>query len=202
MKNRVSVLIAAAFAISLLCAGYGSAQEGKIVFVDVQKLMTKSSKAKIQQDKFQDSMKKKTAHLEKLRGDIEKLSKQISDTGPMLNEEKRVEMLKQMKYKEVDYQIAEQQAKAYVQNEQREAEQLFLQEIREVISTLRAKHNYKLVINGGMLLAADDTLDITDVVAKEYDSHKSAAPAASAAPKPAPKPAPAPAPKPVDKPKR
>ncbi|MEW6349595.1 MAG: OmpH family outer membrane protein [Thermodesulfobacteriota bacterium] len=202
MKNRVCVLIAVAFAISLLCGGYASAQDGKIVFVDIQKLMTKSTKAKAQQDKFQDAMKKRTAHLEKLRADMDKLNKEINDKGPMLNEEKRVEMLRQMKYKEIDYQIAEQQAKAFMQNEQREAEQLFLQEIRDVISGIQKKYNYKLVLNSGALLAAEDAIDITDTVAKEYDSHKPAASAPQPKQPPRAAPTPAPAPAASDKKKR
>ncbi len=207
MKNRVSFLIAVVFALSILCGGYGSAQEGKIVFVDVQKLMTLSQKAKTQQDKFQDAMKKKTAELDKMRQDAAKLSEEIKNKGPMLNEEKQVAMLKAMKYKEIDFQIAEQQIQAYAQDQKQEIQKVLLQELQQVISAMQKKHNYKLVLNGQALLAAEDAIDITDLVAKEYDAYKpAAAPRPAAGPAAPTKPAtpakPAAPTKPADKTKR
>jgi Skp family chaperone for outer membrane proteins len=191
MKTRVSVLIVACFAFCAIAAGFCSAQDGKIGFVDIQKLASKSEKFKAKQMKMQDSVKTKTETLEKLRTDIARLREDIEKKGPMLNEEKRIDMLKQMKYKEVDYQVAEQQAQSFVQNEGREAEAMFLQELRDVVVSLKKQLGLKMVFSTAGVLAADDSLDITDEVAKAYD----AAATTGTAPRPAKPAAPAAPPK-------
>jgi outer membrane protein len=188
MKTRLGVLILPIFAFSVVAAGFCSAQDMKIGFVDMQKLAQRSDKFKAKQQKMQESVKAKTENLDRLRTDIARLREDLDKKGPMLNEEKRIEMIKQMKYKEVDYQVAEQQAQSFVQNEGREAEARFLQELRDVVVTIKKQMGLKMVFSTAGVLAADDSLDITDEVAKAYDAAQT-----GAAPAPRPRPAPAPA---------
>ncbi len=170
MESRISLVIVAVFAFSFITAGYGAAQGIKVGFVDPQKLMTTSDKAKAKLQKLQEIAKRKGEELNRLREEMQKLGEEMEKHGPMLSEDKKVELARKMEYKKIDYSIAEQQAKAYMQNESRETEMLVMQDLREVVGQIRKRLGLTLIFNAATLLSADDTLDVTDEVAKAYDT--------------------------------
>ena len=184
MESRISLVIVAVFAFSLITAGYGTAQGIKVGFVDPQKLMSMSEKAKAKIQKLQELAKKKGEELNRLREEMQKLGEEMEKHGPMLSEDKKVELARKMEYKKIDYSIAEQQAKAYMQNESRETEMLVMQDLREVVGQVRKKMGLNLIFNSATLLSADDAFDVTEEVAKAYD-------AAESKPRPAAQPRPA-----------
>jgi hypothetical protein len=93
----------------------------------------------------------------------------------------------------------EKQAKADLEREAREQQQIIGKSLQKVVSDLRAKKKYALILNHMAVLTADDALDITSEVVKLYDSMTE-----TSTPKPAPRPKPRskPKPKPAAKPAR
>ncbi len=194
MKKRILTAVCATVTMLFAWSVYSQAQEFKIGFVDVMKLMDKSSNAREQQKKLAQIVDKEKKDLESKMKEFADLKEQLEKQGPMLKEETRNDMIKKLGLKEMEYKLAEREAQTKVQNEQRDLSAIFQKDIRKIISQLRTEKKLTLIFDSQALLSADDALDVTDEVVKLYD-------AGSAAARPAPKPAATPAPAGPAKPK-
>jgi outer membrane protein len=197
MIRPMTMALCATLAATFLICGVCGAQDAKFAFVDFQKFAGVSQKAKEQQKKFGDMVEKKRIELENKKKELLDLQEQFQKQGPMLKEDTRNQKLKEIGIKEMELKLAEKEAQNAVQNAQRDFQEVFRQDISKVIATIRAEKRLTAILDSAALLSADDSLDITDEVARRYDAEagKTAAPAAK--PKaPAAAPAPAPAAKP------
>jgi outer membrane protein len=188
MKTRALIIGTTAATMLFFILGICQAQEIKIGFVDLMKFAQQSQRAKEQQQRFVTIVEKKRAAIEKLKKELVDAQQQYEKQGPMLNESVRSQKLKEIGIKEMEVKLAEKDAQAELQNEQRDAQEIFRRDVSKIIGQLRGQKKLTLVMNAEALLSADDALDITEDVIKQYDAEAGKA----AAPKPAPKPAPAP----------
>lgn len=187
MKRRILTAVCGTVVMLFAWSVYSQAQEFKIGFVDVMKLMEKSTKAKDQQQKLAHVVDKEKKDLEAKMKEMVDLKEQLEKQGPMLKEETRNDMIKKLGLKEMEYKLAEREAQNKVQNEQRDLSAIFQKDVRKIISQIRGEKKLTLIFDSQALLSADDALDLTDEVVKRYD-------ATGASSKPAPKPAATPAP--------
>jgi outer membrane protein len=194
MKMRALITGFSAATVLFFFLGISQAQEIKIGFVDLMKLTEKSHRAKEHQMKFGQLVEKKRTSLENKKKELMELQEQFSKQGPMLKPETRDQKMKEIGIKEMELKMEEKNAQSDLQNEQREAQEVIQRDLRKIIGQIRAQKKLTLVVNADALLSADDALDITEDVVKQYDSEAGKAPAAkpAAAPRPAgPTPAPA-----------
>ena len=124
------------------------------------------------------------------------LKERIERTGPMMNEQARNDLIKQLGIKEMEYKLAEREAQNKLQNEQRDLGTIFQQDVKKIVDQIRSEKKLTLIFDSAALLSRDNALDLTEEVAKLYDA---SAPAAKPAAKPAAPPAAAP--RPAAKPK-
>jgi Skp family chaperone for outer membrane proteins len=192
MKRSMLIVVVAVFCAAFVLSGVCGAQEGKIAFVDFQKFAEKSQKAQEQQKSFMNKVTVKKQALETKKKEYDELREQLEKQGPMLKEDTRNAKIKELAMKEMELKLAEKEAENALQNEQRDAQEIFRRDISKVIAAVRAEKKLMMVFNSAALLSVDDSLDITDEVARRYDAEAGAAKPAPAAPK---KPAAAPAPK-------
>jgi outer membrane protein len=190
MKKLYIATICVVLATAIMMSGVCWAEELKFGFVNLQIVSRKSVKAQQLQKKLAQLMETKKASLEKKRSEMTSLQEQIQKQGPMLKNDAREKMIKEISMKEVEYKLAEQDAQNSLQNEQREVEEVFVRDITKVIAKLRAERRLTAVFNSMALFSADDALDLTEEVIKLYDA------AADAPPKPAPPAGPRPKPGP------
>ncbi len=196
MKRRIVTAVCATVTMLFVWSIYSQAQEFKIGFVDVMKLMERSSKAKDQQMKLQQLMEKEKKGLDDKMKEMVELKERIERTGPMMNEQARNDLIKQLGIKEMEYKLAEREAQNKLQNEQRDLGTIFQQDVKKIVDQIRSEKKLTLIFDSAALLSRDNALDLTEEVAKLYDA---SAPAAKPAAKPAAPPAAAP--KPAAKPK-
>lgn len=190
-RNRVTVITAAFIAVFLYVAVCG-AEEAKFGFVDVQKFMGTSAKAKEHQKKLMQLLEMKKTALENKKKELINLQEELQKQGPMLKEDTRNDKIKQIGIKEMEYKLAEKEAQNSLQNEERDMMEALQRDITKIIGKIRAEKRLTMVFNSMALLSADDALDLTDEVAQQYDSGgdsgkagptKPKAPAAPAKPK-------------------
>lgn len=185
MKTGPVKVFCAATALVLIAYGASFAQDIKIAFVDFNKFASISKKAQEQQKKFGEMVTAKRTALENKKKELDGLQEQLQKQGPMLKEETRNAKIKEIGIKEMELKLAEKEAQNQLQNEQREAQDIFRRDITKILNQIRAEKKLSFILDSVALLSAADTLDITDEVVRVYD--------ASAASGPAPKPkAPAP----------
>jgi outer membrane protein len=193
MRKHLLAFVCAVSALVLVCVVTGQAQDLKVAFVDLQKFASKSVKAQTMQKKLMDLMNTKRTALENKKKELQELQEKLQKQGPMLKEDTRNQMIKEIGIKEMEFKLAEKEAQNSLQNEEREMMEVFQRDLTKIIAQIRAQKGYTMVFNQAALLSADDALDITADVAKAYDA-AAAAPAAAPKPKaPAAGPAPAPA---------
>jgi len=193
MKRTMLIAICAAVGAALIVSGACAAQDVTFAFVDFQKFAAKSTKAQDQQKKFTEMVNVKRTALENKKKEMETLQEQLQKQGPMLKEDTRNSKIKELGIKEMELKLAEKEAQNSLQNEQREAQEVFRRDIGKIITAIRAEKKFSVIFDSAALLAAEDSLDITDEVARRYDAEAGGAKPAPAAAKPKPA-APAPAP--------
>jgi outer membrane protein len=191
MRKHLLAFVCAVSALVLVCVVTGQAADLKVAFVDLQKFASKSVKAQTMQKKLMDLMNTKRTALENKKKELQELQEKLQKQGPMLKEDTRNQMIKEIGIKEMEFKLAEKEAQNSLQNEEREMMEVFQRDLTKIIAQIRAQKGYTMVFNQAALLSADDALDITEDVAKAYDA---AAAAPAAAPKKAPAAGPAPAP--------
>ncbi len=197
MRKHLLAFVCVISVLAFVGVGMGAAQDLKVGFVDLQKFASKSVKAQAMQKKLMDLMNTKRQALENKKKELLELQEKFQKQGPMLKEETRNQMMKDIGIKEMEFKLAEKEAQNSLQNEEREAMESFQRELVKIIAQIRTKKGLTMIFNQAALLSADDALDITDEVAKAYDAATAPAAAPAAAPKakaPAAA-APAPAPK-------
>jgi len=161
-----------------------------IGFVDLQQFQAKSKRIQEMQKHFQELNNIKRTGLEKKQGELKSLSDQLQKQGPMLKEDTRNEKIKEIGMKEMELKLAQKQAETELQNEARALDESMMRDLVKIIGELRKQKNLSLILNStSAILAADDSLDITDEVVKIYDASAGSKPAAADKAKPAAPPA-------------
>jgi outer membrane protein len=195
MKTRALITSLSAAVVLFFLLGICQAQEFKVGFFDPMKFGEKSHRAKEQQQKFMQSVEKERTGIENKKRDLLDLQDKITKQGPMLKEDTRNQMVKEFNIKKMELEMADKDAQSKLQNEQREAGEIFQRELRKIIGQIRTQKKLSLIFNGEALLSADDALDVTEEVIKVFDAEAGKAPVskpAATAPRPAgPTPAPA-----------
>lgn len=187
MKTRALIAGLAATTALFFSLGICQAQEIKIGFVDLMKFAQQSKRAQEHQQRFMKIVEKERATLENKKKELVELQDQLQKQGPMLKEETRNQKVKEFNIKKMELEMAEKDAQAKLQNEQREAQEVLRKDVSKIIGNVRGQRKLTLVLNADSLLSADDALDITEDVVRLYDAEAGKAPAAkpAAAPKPA-----------------
>lgn len=157
------------------------AQQFSVGFVNVQKVMVTSKRALAEHQRLRDMEKRERAKLEKMKNEFIKLQEDLQKQGPMLREETKNSMIKQIGIKEMELKLAAKQAEGTLQNAQREMQEVFLRDISKIIGKIRKEKKLAMVFASTALISADDAFNLTDTVIKAYDA------AASAKPAPAPR---------------
>ncbi|MDA8406504.1 MAG: OmpH family outer membrane protein [Deltaproteobacteria bacterium] len=150
-----------------------------IAYVDLQQFQAKSKRIQEMQKRFSELNNIKRTGLEKKQNELKSLSDQLQKQGPMLKEETRNEKIKELGMKEMELKLAQKQAESELQNEARALDESMMRDLIKIIGALRKQKNLSLILNStSAILSADDSLDITEEVAKLYDSSAGSKPAA------------------------
>lgn len=183
MRRHLVKVLCAAVAASFLGYGLCSAQGVTIGYVDLQKFLAKSKKAQAAQKKLMELSNKKREELEKKQKELLELNDQLKKQGPMLKEETRNQKIRELQIKEMDLKLAQKEAEALLQNEQRDLDETARRDLSKIFDRVRTQKKLTVLLNGATLLSADPALDLTDEVVKIYDAEastgKPAAPAAA-----------------------
>ncbi len=188
-------LVVAACLVVISWSAAGAEGTPKFAFFAMSNFMQHSAKAKEQQKKVVNLMEQKRTALENKKKELITKGEELQKQGAMLKEEKRNEMIIDIKKKEIEYQMAEQEAKQALQNEEREFMEMMQRDITRVIKKIREQKNIDFVFTSEALISANDAMDISDEVVKLYDADGEVGkPVARPRPAAAPRPK-APAPK-------
>lgn len=170
MNRKTLVLIVALATLGLFGAGTVGAQVDGMAFVDLSKLQQLSKRLQSDAESFKASYEKKQKQLQDMAKQLQELQDRIKKQGPMMNEEQRDKLLKELGEKEIELKLAKKRAENQLQNEERAYQQEFNTELQSILNNLRQKMKLRLIFRSEALLSAADALDISKQVAEAYDS--------------------------------
>lgn len=169
----------------------------KIGVIDVQKLVVESAAGKEAQGRVKKIIDGKQADSEKLQKELQSLQQRLTDQGPSMTDDKREQLNKEYQEKGISYKRFQDDAQREVQEAQQKELAELEKRVLPVINVVGKEKGYTLIFNKyapGMLVYADEAVDITDEVLRRFNTQVTAPPPApakapGAARPPAPKPA-------------
>ncbi|MGH9441222.1 MAG: OmpH family outer membrane protein [Thermoanaerobaculia bacterium] len=169
MKFWSVFLMAGAAAVP--AAGQSSAP--KIAVIDVQKLVVESAAGKEAQGRVKKIVDAKQVDGEKLQKELQGLQQRLTDQGPSMNDDKRDQLNKEYQEKGIAYKRFQDDAQRDVQEAQQKELAELEKRVLPVINQVGKEKGYTLIFNKfapGMLVYADDSVDITDEVLRRFNT--------------------------------
>ncbi len=199
MRNVLSVLAAAA-GLGLLATGASAQAPLKVAYVNSQKLIAQAPGAKEAQATFDREMQGYQSQLKVMEDSLKALMDDYQQKSVTLSPEAKKQREDAINARQEAYQQRAQQLQDQAGQRQSQLVQPVLDRIKTIISQIRQEGGYAFIFDvgqGGGIIAADTTLDITNQVLARLGTTAAATTApAPAAAAPAAKPAARPAKKP------
>lgn len=160
----------------------------KVAVIDVQKLVVESAAGKEAQGRVKKIIDSKQADSEKLQKELQSLQQRLTDQGPSMTDDKREQLNKEYQEKGISFKRFQDDAQREVQEAQQKELAELEKRVLPVINVVGKEKGYTLIFNKfapGMLVYADDAVDITDEVLRRFNTQVTAPPPAPAAKGPA-----------------
>jgi outer membrane protein len=165
-------IVALAAAAALPAAGQTQAVP-KIGVIDVQKLVVESAAGKEAQGRVNKIITAKQGESERLQKELQGLQQKLTDQGPSMTDEKRDQLNKEYQEKGIAYKRFQDDANREVQEAQQKELSELEKRVLPVINQVGKEKGYTLIFNKfapGMLVYADETVDITDEVLRRFNT--------------------------------
>ena len=155
----------------LLFAGPVGAQEKiKVGFIDIQKAIVESQAGRKAKENFQTHVKKAEGDLLKEKQEIERLKSDYDKKTPLLKDEERWNLEKEMERRYVAYQRNMQDSQNELRQRESEMTNLILRDLEKVVGEVGKKENFTLILERSQVLYSDQGIDITAKVIELYNS--------------------------------
>jgi outer membrane protein len=151
----------------------------KLAVIDIQRLVVESAAGKEAQARVQKIVDQKQQESEKLQKDLQALQQKLKDQGPSMTDDKRDLLNKEYQDKGLAYKRFQDDAQREVQEAQQKELNALEKRVLPVINQVGKEKGYTLIFNKyapGMLVYADDSVDITDEVLRRFNTQVTAPP--------------------------
>jgi outer membrane protein len=142
----------------------------KVGFIDIQKAIVESQAGKKAKENFQTHVKKAEADLLKEKQEIERLKSDYDKKTPLLKDEERRNLEKEMERRYVIYQRNMQDSQNELRQRESEMTSLILRDLEKVVVEVGKKENFTLILERSQVLYSDQGIDITAKVIELYNS--------------------------------
>lgn len=163
------------FLLFMLCwiSSSNAAEAVKFGAVDIQKVLNESSSGKQAKINLEELIKSKQSVIDEKGRAIEKLKAELEKQSSVLSAEARKNKEDEMEKLVREYQRLVQDSQTEVKKKEDELTSVILKEIHEIIEKIGKSEGYTLILEQGMILYSDKSIDLTDEVIKKYDESKS-----------------------------
>jgi outer membrane protein len=174
MKKRCAYVFTHIFAllcmVSILSAA-SHAEEYKLGYVDIQKVVAESSAGKEATDQFRKEAEKLKDDILHEKEEIEKLDQVLQKQSMMLSDSARRDKEKDLLRRQRDYERMVKDSKTELQIREAELTNDILEEIIPIVQDYGKKNGFDIVFEKSqrILLYTDSSLDLTDKIIAIYD---------------------------------
>jgi outer membrane protein len=167
----------------------------KIVYVNSQKIISQAPGRADAEAQFQKEMDQYKAQVQKMGDSLQTMVADYQKVEPTLSQSVKATRTKDLRDRQQAYQQHVQELEQTAQQREAELVRPIMEQINKIIEQIRTENNYSFILDAGsqagVVVAADSSLDITNVVIKRLVA------AGPVAMKAAPMPAPSTTPKPT-----
>jgi outer membrane protein len=184
-------------ALTMSMSGILAAQAAapKIVYVNSQKIISQAPGRADAEAQFQKEMDQYKAQVQKMGDSLQTMVADYQKVEPTLSQSVKATRTKDLRDRQQAYQQHVQELEQTAQQREAELVRPIMEQINKIIEQIRTENNYSFILDAGsqagVVVAADSSLDITNVVIKRLVA------AGPVAMKAAPMPAPSTTPKPT-----
>ncbi|HMK44866.1 MAG TPA: OmpH family outer membrane protein [Dissulfurispiraceae bacterium] len=169
--KKMFVLVAALM-ISVMVCGGAMAADLKIGIVDLYKALNESESGKKAKTELESFAKSKQSGLEDKARTIERLRGELEKQGSVLSKDARKSKEEELERVTRDAQRLAADAQTEFRKKENELTGGVLKDIRVVINDIAKEEKYTLILEraDGLVLFADNAIDLTDKVIKKFNA--------------------------------
>jgi len=160
-------------ALCILPAFSFAADTVKLGSVDVQKVLNESEIGKKAKNDLESLIKSKQSVIDEKGKTVEKLKNDIEKQASVLSADARKTKEDELEKAIREYQRLVQDSQADIKKKEAELTDSILKDIHDIIDKIGQEEGYTLIIEKGMVVYSDKSLDITDRVMDKYNESKS-----------------------------
>jgi outer membrane protein len=148
------------------------AAELKIGYIDLQRIVYESDAGKKAKSELDALIKSKQAVVDEKRQTLEKLKSDLEKQASALSPEARKSKQDDYDKMEREYLRLAQDAETELRKKDSELKEMILKDVLELMDKVGKEEGYALIIDKGIAVYLDKSLDITDSVIKKYNESK------------------------------
>lgn len=152
------------------CVPAWAQEKIKIGFIDIQRAIVESQAGKKAKESFQTQVKKAEGELLKEKQDIERLKSDFDKKTPLLKDEERRNLEKDLERRYLAYQRNMRDFQEELRHKEGEMTSIILKELEKVVTEVGKSEKFTLILERSQVLYSDQGIDITSKVIELYNS--------------------------------
>ncbi len=154
----------------ILMSGAAAAQNAKIGFVDVGRLLEDSPQAVAARQKLQNEFSPRNEELEKLHKEVTDLAQKLAGESDMMSEQQRVERERDVQRRRRDFERKRDEVREDLAIRRNEELGKLQKEVNVVVAEIASDEGFDLILTQAVSLYASKRIDITDQVLKKMSN--------------------------------
>ena len=148
----------------LAMGGAAAAQNAKVGFVDVGRLLEDSPQAVAARQKLQNEFAPRNEQLEKLHKEVTGIAQKLTNESDVMSEEKRQEMERDVQRRRRDFERERDEVREDLAIRRNEELGKLQEEVNAVVGAIATEEGFDLILTQAVSLYASKRIDITDRV--------------------------------------
>ncbi len=169
--KKPSIFFAHAIGMALLAmSGTVAAQNAKVGFVDVGRLLEDSPQAVAARQKLQNEFAPRNEELEKLHKEVSELAQKLTNESDVMSEEKRLDQEREVQRRRRDFERKRDEVREDLAIRRNEELGKLQDEVNAVVAEIANEEGFDLILTQAVSLYASKRIDITDRVLKKMNN--------------------------------
>ena len=154
----------------LAMGGTAAAQNAKVGFVDVGRLLEDSPQAVAARQKLQNEFAPRNDELEKLHKEVTDLAQKLTNESDVMSEERRLEQEREVQRRRRDFERKRDEVREDLAIRRNEELGKLQEEVNAVVAEIASEEGFDLILTQAVALYASKRIDITERVLKKMNN--------------------------------
>ena len=169
--KKPSIFWAHVIGVTLIAmSGTVAAQNAKVGFVDVGRLLEDSPQAVAARQKLQNEFAPRNEELEKLHKEVSELAQNLANESDVMSEENRLDQEREVQRRRRDFERKRDEVREDLAIRRNEELGKLQDEVNTVVAEIASEEGFDLILTQAVSLYASKRIDITDRVLKKMNN--------------------------------